>query len=110
MEIYWWLESACKTCRYVEGSFWPNFSQVLQAVVEKMSIYRNRPCTPKSADKNMKNIIIASFHREQSAYQVLNKLLSSSLGKKCQILTLNWGTYLVTFDVTSITGPRNDIT
>jgi len=36
-------ESGPKTCRYIEGSFWPNFSQVSQAVVEEMSKYRNSP-------------------------------------------------------------------
>jgi len=60
VEIYWWLEKWAENAQiYVEGSFWPHFSQV---------------------DKNSP---IASFHGEQSAHQVS----SSSPGEKCRTLT-----------------------
>jgi hypothetical protein len=43
--------------------------------------------TPKSAEKNMKNSTIASFHGEQSAQEVSKQAIEWFSQKKCRTLT-----------------------
>jgi hypothetical protein len=81
-------------CRYVEGSFWSNFSQFSRAIVEKC------PCTeivpmagiPRSVEKKMKNSAITSFHGEQSVHQVRKQVIKWFSWKKMPDIDSNLGT------------------